>query len=88
MSDMVKDAAKARRAGAKNKVRRQAQKKVLEAAKNGPVRINSTAMGNSFSALAQAGLMTHSCDGTPEPEFFAYVIGSVVYITDAGRAAL
>ena len=66
-----------------------AQRRVLEAAaKDGVLKVDSKATGNSFSALARAGLMTHSYDGTPEPAFDTYVIGSIVYITPAGRAAL
>ncbi len=63
-----------------------AQNKVLAAALAGAVRVDSKATGNAFSALARAGLMTHSASGSPEPSFFEYVIGSRVFITDAGRA--
>lgn len=66
-----------------------AQKTVLAAATmTGSIKVDSKATGNAFAALARAGLMTHSADGAAEPGFDAWVIGSIVYITAAGRAAL
>ena len=44
--------------------------------------------GTTFAALAKAGLLTHDVNGCPEPRFFAWVEGTVGYLTAAGAAGL